>query len=65
MMLTAKTIEQRRREQEDMARAIRAYTGPVTKCPPGKAETKRGWMPELRSLRQRRRHAKSNLDQSQ
>lgn len=65
MILTAKTAEQRRLEQEDMARAIRAYTGPVTNCPPGKAEAKRGWIPEARSLRQRRRHARSNPDQSQ
>jgi hypothetical protein len=47
-MITAKTAERQRLEQEDMARAIRAYTGPVTKCPPGKAEAKRGWMPEAR-----------------
>jgi hypothetical protein len=65
MMLTAKTAEQRRREQEDMARAVRVYTGPIIRCPPGRAEARRGWMPEARSLRQRRRDARSNLDQSQ
>jgi hypothetical protein len=64
-MITAKTAERQRLEREDMARAVRAYTGPVTKCPPGKAEAKRGWMPEPRLLRQKRRHARSNLAESQ
>jgi hypothetical protein len=29
-------VEQQRRELEEMQRAIAAYTGPVTKCPPFK-----------------------------
>ena len=29
-------VERQRRELEEMQRAIAAYTGPVTKCPPFK-----------------------------
>ena len=28
-------VERQRRELEEMQRAIAAYTGPITKCPPG------------------------------
>jgi hypothetical protein len=32
-----KTIDEQFREREAMRRAINAYTGPITRCPPGKA----------------------------
>jgi hypothetical protein len=34
-------LERQQREREAMRQAIGAYTGPVTKCPPGKAAG--GW----------------------
>jgi hypothetical protein len=39
-MAQMKTSEQRRKQDQSMWDAIAAYTGPVTKCPPGKARSK-------------------------
>jgi hypothetical protein len=34
---TREKLERQQREREAMQQAIAAYTGPITKCPPGKA----------------------------
>src|SRR5262249_25647666 len=36
-MITREKLERQQREREAMQQAIAAYTGPITKCPPGKA----------------------------
>ena len=36
-MNEAEKLEREQREREAMRQAIAAYTGPVTKCPPGKS----------------------------
>jgi hypothetical protein len=36
-MITHEKLERQQREREAMRQAVAAYTGPITKCPPGKA----------------------------
>ena len=36
-MNTAEKLERQQREREAMRQAIAAYTGPITKCPPGRS----------------------------
>jgi hypothetical protein len=36
-MTEAEKLERQEREREAMRQAIAAYTGPVTKCPPGRS----------------------------
>jgi hypothetical protein len=37
MITSLEKLEQQQREREAMRQAIAAYTGPITKCPPGRA----------------------------
>jgi len=36
-MITESKQERQEREREEMRQAVANYTGPVTKCPPGKS----------------------------
>jgi hypothetical protein len=37
MITSLEKLERQQREREEMRQAVAAYTGPITKCPPGKS----------------------------